>query len=192
MPVVIFVNSTFLVAQDDSIYRLPAGTLISLKMDLELSSKVASVGDTFTAKVAKPLVNRDVTVLAVGTIVDGRVTSVSHAGPGGSGGKLEIVFDTLRISSVMMRPIEATMVNKLESRSPQTVNVLSVIGGTVIGAVFGAVTKSTNGALIGAGVGGGAGTAVAMLRKGKDVRIRKGEEFEIVLNKEVVLPVLDY
>jgi hypothetical protein len=68
----------------------------------------------------------------------------------------------------------------------------SIIGGTVIGAVFGAVTKSTNGALIGAGVGAGAGTAVAMLRKGKDVRIRKGEEFEIVLNKEVVLPVLDY
>jgi len=46
--------------------------------------------------------------------------------------------------------------------------------------------------LIGAGIGGGVGTAVALLRKGKDVRIRKGEEFEIELRKEVMLPVLDY
>ena len=58
--------------------------------------------------------------------------------------------------------------------------------------VFGAVSKANNGALIGAGVGAGAGTAVALLRKGKDVRIRDGEEFEIVLKKEIVLPVLDY
>ena len=30
------------------------------------------------------------------------------------------------------------------------------------------------------------------MRKGKDVRIRSGEEFDIELKRELVLPVLDY
>jgi len=188
----IFVNSAVLAAQDDSIYRLPAGTRIKLKMDVELSSKVASVGDTFTARVAKPVHNRNVTVLPIGTIFEGRVASVAHASSGGSGGKLEIAFEKLWLSAETTRSIDGALVNKLGSQSSQTRNVLTIIGGTIIGAVFGGLTKSTSRALIGAGIGAGAGTAVAMLRKGKDVRIAKGEEFEIVLRKEVVLPVLDY
>ena len=43
-----------------------------------------------------------------------------------------------------------------------------------------------------AGIGAGAGTGAALLRKGKNVRIKSDEEFEIRLEKEVVLPVLDY
>ncbi|MBK8150869.1 MAG: hypothetical protein IPK58_22365 [Acidobacteria bacterium] len=43
------------------------------------------------------------------------------------------------------------------------------------------MTKSGSGALIGAGVGAGVGTGVALGRKGKNVRIRTGEIFEIVL-----------
>jgi len=69
---------------------------------------------------------------------------------------------------------------------------LSIIGGLAAGTAIGAVTNGGTGALIGAAIGGGAGTAVAMLKKGKDQRIKKGNEFEIELKKEIVLPVLDY
>jgi hypothetical protein len=69
---------------------------------------------------------------------------------------------------------------------------LSVVGGTALGALFGAVTKTPNGALIGAGIGAGAGTTVALLKKGKDVRVKRSQEFEIELKKEVMLPVQDY
>ena len=80
------------------------------------------------------------------------------------------------------------MVTKLVGPSSSMTSVLSVVGGTVIGAVLGAVSKTNNGALIGGGVGAGAGTGIALLRKGKDVRIRTGEEFEIELKREVLLP----
>ena len=78
----IFVNSVFAAAQPDSIYRLPAGIRIRLKMDVELSSRVASVNDTFIATVAKPVLIRVVVALPVGTIIEGRVSSLSKAAGG--------------------------------------------------------------------------------------------------------------
>ncbi|MEQ1924391.1 MAG: hypothetical protein ABL952_17985, partial [Pyrinomonadaceae bacterium] len=72
-----------------------------------------------------------------------------------------------------------------------TFSILSILGGAATGALVGSANSPT-GALIGAGIGAGAGTGAAMLRKGKDVKIRRGEEFEIELKKDVVLPVLDY
>src|SRR5437762_7624687 len=132
VPVMILLNSAAAAAQDDSIYRVPAGTRIRLKMDVELSSKVASVGDTFTAAVAKAVTNRNVVVLPVGTVIEGRVASVSHAGLSGRGAKLDIVFEKLRISSETIRPIDGAIVNSLESHSSPTGNVLSIIGGTNI------------------------------------------------------------
>jgi hypothetical protein len=187
----IFVNSFLATAQSDSIYRLPAGTRISLKMDVELSSKVAGVNDTFTAKVAKPVIVRDVVVLPVGTVIEGRVDSVSKAAAGHNG-ELDPVFESIRFENVQPRKIEGELVTKLVTPSSSMTTALSVIGGSVIGAVLGAVSKANNGALIGAGVGAGAGTSVALLRRGKDVRISTGEEFEIELKREVLLPVLDY
>jgi len=187
-----FANSILVAAQPDSIYQIPEGTRIRLKIDLELSSKVAGVGDTFTTAIAKPVMIRDTIVLPVGTVIEGRVRSVSAAASGGANGRLDVVFESLRMFKSTPRKIEGELVKKLEYRSSSLTNALTIVGGTVTGALFGAFTKSSSGALLGAGIGAGAGTGVALLRKGKDVRIRQDEEFEIVLKKDVVLPVLDY
>ena len=72
----IFANFELVGAQHDSVYRLPVGTRIRLKMDVELSSRVAAVSDTFTATVAKAVTVRDVVVLPAGSVVNGRVASV--------------------------------------------------------------------------------------------------------------------
>ena len=194
LSLLIFANSILLTAQPDSIYRLPAGTRIHLKMDVEMSSRVAAVNETFTATVAIPVKVRETIALPVGTVIEGRVASVSKASAGLENGSLELVFESLRFVNLPPRTIDGFMVNKIETRSSPLTTALSIIGGTVIGAVLGAVSKTNNGALIGAGVGAGAGagTGVALLRKGKDVRIQKDEEFELELRREVVLPVLDY
>ncbi len=188
----LFANSILVSAQPDSIYQIPAGTRMWLRMDVELSSKVAGVGDTFTTAIAKPVMIRDTIVLPAGTVIEGRVTSVSAAASGGANGRLDVVFDSLRTVKSTPRKIEGVLVKPLEHRSSSLTNALTIVGGTVAGAVLGAFTKTSSGALIGAGIGAGAGTGVALLRKGKDVRIRQDEEFEIVLKKDLVLPVLDY
>ncbi len=192
LSVLIFANFSLLSAQSDSIYRLPAGTRIKVKLDAEINSKVSSVNDTFTAVVVQPVKVRDVVVLPAGSIIEGRVASVSKAAGGGKVGKLDVVFELLKLSSDVRRNIDGVLINDLSAASSQTFTALSIVGATAAGAGIGAATRSGIGTLIGAGIGAGIGTGISLLRKGKEVRIRKDEEFEIELKKEVVLPVLDY
>ncbi len=185
-----FVNPilTFAQTDDSSIYKLPAGTKITVQMDTEINSESSSKDDTFLVKVAKPLKVRGVAVLSIGETIEGRVTNVKSASSGGKSGKLEVVFEILKLDSGETRKIEAILVNPIEVKSSQTKSVLAILGGTAIGGILGAITKSANGALIGAGIGAGAGTGAALLRKGKQVKIKTDEKFEIELKKSVTLP----
>lgn len=161
----IFANFSLGASQDiatDSIYKLPAGTRLRLKMDVELSSKFASVNDTFTTAVAKPIVIRDAVVVPAGTVIQGRVRGVSAAGFGVEDGKLDIIFETLRFPNMRPSYIDAELVERVEAHTPSFVKVLSFVGG------------------------------IGLFRKGKDARIREDEEFEIVLKRDLTLPVLDF
>ena len=188
----IFANFILVSAQVDSIYRLPAGTRIMVRLDVELSSKVSSINDTFKVFVAKPVKNRETIVLPAGTEIEGRVTGVSRAKSGGKNGKLDIVFEWLRLSKDAKREIDGVLITPVRVESASTMNALSLIGGTATGALIGGVAMSGKGALIGAGLGAATGTGVLLFRKGKEMRISKDVEFEIELKREVVLPVLDY
>jgi len=189
--VLVFANLTLSHAQPESIYRLPEGTRISIKLDVDLSSKVASVNDTFLASVAKPVSIRDRVVIPIGTVLEGRVMKVERAAAGSQNGELKVVFETLKIAD-QTRRIEGVPVVPVTVSSSKGFAFLSIVAGTVVGAALGTTSNSTSGVLLGAAVGAGAGSGVALLRKGKEVRIRKGEEFEIELKREVTLPVLDY
>lgn len=191
LSLLIFGNSHLVFGQADSIYRLPAGTRINLKLDAEISSKVSSVDDTFLATVTKPVRIRETTVLPAGVVLEGRVVGVERASGGGQGGNLDIRFETLKLPGEIRR-IEGMMVTPPPERSSKLFSVLSVVGGIAAGALLGAVSQTDNGALLGAGIGAAAGTSVALIHKGKDVRIRKDQEFEIELKREVLLPVPDY
>lgn len=190
--VLIFANFIFVHSQDDSIYRIKAGTKIRLRMDSEISSKIAAVDDTFTATTVEGVSVRGSVMLPKGTVFEGRVMKVSSAGIGGDNGAMELSFRTIRLDKGREREIDGVLVNTLRAESPKVFNTIAILGGTAIGAVFGTFSKANSGPLIGAAVGAGAGTGVAFLRKGKDVRIKAGEEFEIELKKDVVLPVTDY
>lgn len=186
-----FVFSIALEAQ--SIYELPAGTRIRVRMDNEINSKVSSVDDTFTMKIAEPVIVREIIVLPVGTVIEGRVTRVTTAASGGKDGEMEVKFETLLLTDGARRRIEGVLVNPLKAeKSSPAVNVLTIAGGAALGAIVGAVSGADNGALIGAGIGAGAGTGAVYLRKGRDVRIKADEKFEIELTKNVILPVQDF
>lgn len=191
LSLLIFANSILLYAQPDSIYRLPAGTRITLKLDAEINSEISSVNDTFLATVAKPVKIREAVVLPMGTVFEGRVKAVKTAAGGSKGGSMDVVFETIKFPSETRR-IEGTMIKPLAERSSNAFTALTVVGSAALGAVIGAATRITGGPLIGGAAGAGAGAAVAMVVKGKDVRLRKDQEFEIELKREVTLPVLDY
>lgn len=177
---------------DSSIYQLANGTRIRVRMDNEINSKVSSENDTFTVKISEPLKVRDSVVLPIGTVIEGRVTKVRRAALGGRNGNLEVAFETLEAPDGERQKIRGVLVNRLNAESSLTANVLTVAGGTAIGAIVGAAAKSSSGAFVGAGVGAGAGAGLAFLRKGREVKIKTDEEFEIQLIRDVMLPVEDY
>lgn len=191
IPLMLFVNFLSVDsanAQGDPIYRLPAGTKITLTIDAELSSKVASVNDTFTSTVAKAISVENVVVLPFGAVIEGRVVKVSSAGYGGKNGLMQVHFESIRFADNRSRMIDGSLVRELMPDSAAAANIFSIFGGTAAGALIGAASKTQSGALIGAGIGAGAGTAAALIKKGKDVRIRTEQEFEIELKSEVTLP----
>lgn len=176
-----------------NIYEVPSGTKFSVRMDNEINSKVSSKDDTFTATVYEPVKISETAVLPIGTVIEGRVTRVSRAEAGNKNGELEVRFETMRFIGGETREIEGVLVSPLKADSASmTATVLTVAGGTVLGALIGAVTKSDNGALIGAGIGAGAGGTVAYLKKGREVKIKADEKFEIEITKNVILPVKDF
>jgi hypothetical protein len=177
---------------DSSIYQLQAGTTMRVQMDNEINSRVASVNDTFTTTLTTPVLVERTVLLPIGTVIEGRVTKVRRASYGGKSGTLEVSFQTLRLAGGDKREIEGVLVNELKVESSTTTNIFMVIGGTALGGIVGAISNAENGALLGAGVGAGAGAGVAFLRKGKDVKIKAEEEFEIRLAKNVNLPVQDF
>jgi hypothetical protein len=187
----LFLNSIFINAQ--TVYELPSGTKIRVQMDNEINSKVSSVNDTFTMKISEPLKIRETVVLPIGTVVEGRVTEVRRASIGRKNGSLTVSIETLRLLSGEKREIKGVLVNRLTAdESLPAASILTVAGGTALGAIFGGVSKAENGALVGAAIGTGAGAGVAFLRKGKDVRIKADEIFEIELTRNVTLPAQDY
>lgn len=177
-------------AQTDSIYRLPAGTRMRLRMEGEISSKFSSPNDTFIARIAVPVVIREITVLPVGTVVEGRIVNAFPAGIGGRNGRIELRMETLRFADDVSRQIDGVPLGSLRAKRPNSLWMM--IGGSAIGAAVGYAAGSVQGALIGTGLGAGAGAGATFLQKGNDFHLKEDDVFEIELKKEVVLPVRDY
>lgn len=92
----LFVNSVRS-QTSDSIYTLPAGTQIFARMDNEINSKVSGVNDTFTVTVSRPAIIREVEILPVGTVIEGRIVNIKSAGFVKRNGSFEVKFETLQL-----------------------------------------------------------------------------------------------
>jgi len=189
----IFLNLSSLSAQPGgSIYELPAGTRIKVRMDTEINSRVNRVNDTFIVRVIEPVFNKGVEMIPKGALIDGRILKGSAAAYGGYDGVLEVDFVRLRLNRNDAVAIEAGPVKRFETHSRTLFKVATIGGLTAVGALVGSALNSRSGTMIGAGVGGASGSVIAFGRKGSDVRVKTNQEFEIVLKKEAVLPVKEF
>src|SRR5688500_18194013 len=163
----IFLNCSTLSAQPgDSIYVLPAGTRMKVRMDTEVNSKANRVNDTFIVRIVEPVKNQGVIVIPAGAIVDGRIARASSAAYGGEDGKLELAFVRLRLNRSDAVEFDAGMVKPITAPSRNLFRIATIGGMTAMGALFGAAANTRNGAAIGAAIGGGSGSVIAFGRKG--------------------------
>jgi hypothetical protein len=176
----------------DSIYKIPKGTRIRLRMDNEINSRVSTVGDTFTAVAVAPVIINGVERLPAGTVIEGKITGVKKAAFGKSHGSFKVKFDTLYFSKDTRLLLDASLISSEKPKSSSATGALTIAGATGAGALIGTLLDKTRGALVGAGIGLGISTGAILLQKGEEARITAGEEFEILINQDVILPAPDF
>jgi len=183
------------------IYRtVNAGHKIRVRMNEQISSETARVGDRFTTTVVDPVYAGGVEIIPAGSIIGGRVTSVTRAARRSKAGVLGLSFISLQLPTGFTRAINGSLTDmtqetvsydnegQVSGRSSRNRNIVFIGGGTATGALIGAIAGGGKGAGIGAGVGAAAGVAGAYFSKGKEAVVRLGTEFGVILNQSLSLP----
>ena len=139
--------------------KIPAGTSVQVRIDENLSSETANVGQIFHGSLAAKVVANGRTLFPRGAIVIGEVVSVERSGRLSRPGELELGLRTIRTGGRTYSVSVQTLLIKGDSHTKS--NVTKIGGGTAMGALIGAIAGGGKGAAIGAGVGAAAGTGVA-------------------------------
>jgi hypothetical protein len=143
--------------------RIPAGTVVSVRLGQTISSEKARSGDTWTGTVHKSIVVDGVTVARRGDSVRGTVVDAKSSGRVSGRALLE-----LQLNSVKGIPVVTDTVSS-EGKGHKGRNAKAIGGGAVAGALIGALAGGGKGAAIGAGAGAAVGTAGAAATGKKDV-----------------------
>jgi YmgG-like glycine-zipper protein len=183
-------------------YSVPANSTMHVRLNQDLGSEKARIGDTFTSTVVDPIYSSNGVVLAPqGSIVTGTVTNVQRAQKNGTPATMDVQFVSLRLPNGYVRHINGSLTDLNSSSGSKSDNegtvtakktshrkVKFIGGGAAGGAVIGAIAGGGKGLAIGAGVGALAGAITGRVKKGSEVKVSSGTEFGVILNQPMSLP----
>ena len=182
-------------------FTVPADTVMRVRMDTELNSKSARVGDRFSASVTEPVYGGQsgVDVVPVGSKVWGRVTTVRRAGRR-TPGNIAVSFYQVELpngarhtingslSSLQADDVNSDNEGTVSGRGNRKRDAVFIGGGAATGALIGAIAGGGKGAAIGAILGGGLGTGARVYEREQDAEVKSGTEFGVIFNRAVSLP----
>ncbi|HKQ99191.1 MAG TPA: hypothetical protein VJT09_00880 [Pyrinomonadaceae bacterium] len=181
-------------------FTVPADTIIRVRINEQLSSRTARVGDRFSTTVTEPVYAGGGTeVIPVGSRIWGRVQSVRRSGrrtPGNitvSFNQVELPTGTAYAMNGSLTSLQADDVNAdnegtVKGRGNRKRDAVFIGGGAATGAIIGAIAGGGKGAAIGAILGGGLGTGARVYEKEQEAEVKSGTEFGVILNRSVSLP----
>ena len=183
-------------------YSVPANSTMHVRLNQELKSEKAQVGDVFTSTLVDPVYSSNGVVLAPqGGIITGRVTNVQRAQKNGKPATMDVAFVSLKLPNGYVRQINGSLAELTSSSGSSSDNegtitakktshrkVKFIGGGAAGGAVIGAIAGGGKGLAIGAGVGALAGAITGRVKKGSEVKVSSGTEFGVILNQATSLP----
>ena len=182
-------------------YSVYANQVMRVRLNDELDSEKARLGDTFTATLVDPVYSRSGVELAPqGSTINGRVTNVQRAQKNGKPATLDVQFVSMVLPNGLRRTINGSLTdlststgtsnNEGQATAHKTTHRKAkfIGGGAAGGAVIGAIAGGGKGLAIGAGVGAVAGALTGRLKKGHEVKVKSGTEFGVILNRNFSLP----
>ncbi|HWZ42454.1 MAG TPA: BON domain-containing protein [Candidatus Saccharimonadales bacterium] len=149
---------------------IPSGTQLNIRVNEEVSSEKAQIGDTFHGSIASPVTVDDQTVIPTTADVEGRVVEVRSAGrfAGQSVLTLELTKLVMNGRSYSIQTGQWTKAGSGRGKA----TAAKVGGGAAVGAVLGGIFGGGKGAAIGAAAGAGAGTGVSAATKGQQIVLK--------------------
>ena len=181
-------------------YTVPADTVIRVRLNQQLSSRTARVGDRFSANVTEPVhAGAGVEVIPVSSKVWGRVTSIRQAGRR-TPGQILVAFNQVALpngrtytingslSSLQTDDVNSDNEGSVTGGSNRKRDAVFIGGGAATGAIIGAIAGGGKGAGIGAIIGGALGTGARVYEKEQHAEVKSGTEFGVILNRSVTLP----
>jgi len=149
---------------------VPSGTQISVRLNDELNSEKAQIGDVFHASISTPVQVDGRTVVPTTADVEGRVVDVKSAGR--FAGQSDLVIELTRLHMNGKTYTLATDRWSKQGSARGKATAAKVGGGAVLGAIIGGIAGGGKGAAIGAAAGAGAGTGVSAATKGQQIILK--------------------
>lgn len=178
---------------------LPEGKRFIIKLKDTLDTKKLNEGKHFKAELREDLVTPSGLIIPKGRTIKGHVARYEH---GYTGARMMLAMDEIEtrhgwvplIATVTGVPGDPSIKStgdegELTKKGPDKKRVLTNAAiGAGVGAVSGSVLGGGKGAAIGAAVGAGLGTGSGLLFKGSDLKLDKGTQLEVRLERDLTVP----
>ena len=178
---------------------VPEGKRFIIKLKDTLDTKKLSDGKHFKAELREDLLTPSGLLIPKGRTVKGHVARFER---GYTGSRMLLALDEIEtrhgwvplIGTVTGVPGDSSIKSteeegELSKKGPNTRRVLTNAAiGAGIGAVSGSVIGGGKGAAIGAAAGAGVGGGTGLLLKGGDMKLDKGTQLEVRLERDLTVP----
>jgi hypothetical protein len=180
---------------------LPEKTRITLQLNNQLSTRVNSEGDAFTAYVTAPILIGDRIVIPKGSVVTGSISRILRPGRFKGKAAMNLLFQSVTIPGHGQLPIVASLARMdskgygaiksegtVEGEDSEGNDIGRVLVPGIAGAGIGTLAGGAKGAAIGSGVGAAIGLASVFATRGKEIEVRRGATLDILLDQPLTIP----
>lgn len=166
---------------------VPVGTTLVAALGQAVSTKTDEAGTPVTLETVAAVPLADGFELPIGTLIRGEVTHAKGGGRLGGGPELTIRFQEMVLDGEEYRIGSAPF--RITGKGDTKESIAEIGGGALLGGIVGKVTGA--GVVEGVAVGAVLGTGVAVVTKGDQLTLAKGQQLRIRLSEPVTvtLPV---
>jgi hypothetical protein len=149
---------------------IPAGTMLTIRIDQRISVKTSRAGETFTGEIVDPVLASDNSALVPKGALVGGVVDVAHRRGHFKGRSLlELRLTSLTLNGTRYPLSTRDLTQSKKGKGKRSAAMIG--GGSGLGMLVGGVATGGVGLVVGGLVGGGAGTAAAGLTGNRDINI---------------------